>query len=130
MLARRISNLASLSGVYRTHHPPYDALVRHIEATDRLIDLIRLPPVRLERRGDLGSGNRGQNASTAVSNASHSGLSIFNAVRKTANGSTMLVIRPNIFVLRNSATIERGYTRTFATAGGTCSGTVLIVVHL
>ena len=40
MLAGRVPNLSDLVAVYRTHHPPYDALVRRIAATDRLIDLI------------------------------------------------------------------------------------------
>jgi hypothetical protein len=40
MLAGRVSNLSDLVAVYRAHHPPYHALVRRIEATDRLIDLI------------------------------------------------------------------------------------------
>jgi hypothetical protein len=40
MLAGSVPNLSDVVGVYRTHHPPYDALVRRIEATDRLIDLI------------------------------------------------------------------------------------------
>jgi type I restriction-modification system DNA methylase subunit len=40
MLAGSVSNLSDFVGVYRTHHPPYDALVRRIDATDRLIDLI------------------------------------------------------------------------------------------
>jgi hypothetical protein len=40
MLAGRVSNLSEVVGVYRTHHPAYDALVRRIEATDRLIDLM------------------------------------------------------------------------------------------
>lgn len=40
MLAGRVSNLSEVVGVYRTHHPAYDALVRRIETTDRLIDLI------------------------------------------------------------------------------------------
>jgi hypothetical protein len=40
MLAGRVSNLSEVVGVYRTHHPVYGALVRRIEGTDRLIDLI------------------------------------------------------------------------------------------
>ncbi|MEA3344806.1 MAG: N-6 DNA methylase [Chloroflexota bacterium] len=40
MLAGRVSNLSEVVGVYRNHHPEYDALVRRIEATDRLIDQI------------------------------------------------------------------------------------------
>jgi hypothetical protein len=40
MLAGKVSNLSQVVEVYRTHHPGYAALVRRIDATDRLIDLI------------------------------------------------------------------------------------------
>ena len=40
MLARKVSNLSEVVGVYRKHHPAYQELVERIEATDRLIDLV------------------------------------------------------------------------------------------
>lgn len=40
MLAGQVSNLSEVVGVYRRHHGAYSDLVRRIEATDRLIDLI------------------------------------------------------------------------------------------
>jgi hypothetical protein len=40
MLAGTVPSLSDVVGVYRTHHPAYEALVRRIGATDRLIDLI------------------------------------------------------------------------------------------
>jgi hypothetical protein len=40
MLVGRVPNLSDVVAVYRTHHPPYESLVRRIDATDRLIDRI------------------------------------------------------------------------------------------
>ena len=39
-LAGRVPNLSQVVGVYRAHHPAFRRLVRRIQATDRLIDLI------------------------------------------------------------------------------------------